>query len=1159
MEILDTFVKSNKHFITNHHLESYNDFVNTFIPRTIKSLNPFTVLKPAVGHEIRIYIGGVDGSAYNFSRPTITNAGKAKLLLPNEARLKNITYQSHLFVDISIEFMKNSRLQKRIIKKNLLICKIPIMLKSTLCNLHHDHEHDTSFLDGECPFDLGGYFIIDGKEKVVIAQENVTTNRLYVNSSCNSKYSFQASIRCKELQSVFPKTHSFYVYAKGSLQNDRANSITMKIPQIGIDYEIPIVMLFRALGVESDLDILNLVASPDDQHIWDFFRPSLLDCNIIHTQAQALQFLSAHVQFTSRDNVMLVLMQNVLPQIENFKDRPKMLGLLVNELINTCLGLKSRANRDHYNNKLIDVTGVLFADVFKDFYNSFRVSTRINVDRAYNLLTGMRENVDIPTDFVLDGHFSSDKLMNGLVKSMKGNWGLAEKKFKGQDATDGVVQDLSRISYMSFLSHLRRVRLPMDTTIKIKAPHQLNGTHWGYMCPCETPDGPAVGIVKNLAFMCQITFSVSSVFLNDILSIPYFNVSPFQYTNPKELYTSTHIRINRINYGTMRGSNRRSLAGHLVKFVKLLRRCAFINIYTSIYWDIMGDTIDIFTEGGRCTRPLLIASKNIDYSRSWNELLGLSNHEDSKYNSASTYTIPAPFDYNTAITHLVDMSEKTCIEFIDANETENCLIQSSNSTVTNRHHSVVVTHHEIHPSTILSLYMSTIPFANHNFGPRNIFAGAHGKQAIGMYATNFPIRIDTVSYILHNAQKPLVSTKFAKYINADKLSNGENLIVAIATYTGFNQEDSVILNKASVDRGMLQITAFKSVVDVEETTGKERIVFGSGNGDGLPTINDHLIEGDVILGRIESNIDGSVSKPIRADNALSGTVDKIVVFAKNGEKSVKIRLRKVLQPEVGDKFASRHSQKGVVGLIIPTESLPFSARGLIPDVIINPHTFPSRATIAHLLECICAKAVAVSGSDDLDGSVFDDHSSQNERIKQILDRNKLEYYGNELLYNGLTGEQIECPIFVTPLFCYRLKHLVSDKINSRQRGRADELTKQPARGRKDYGAQKLGKMEMQSIVAHGAACFIKESIIERSDGVVSGKPNSVFINHTNGETITECYPKLQKISKQTLPYTFKLFKQELQCMNIDMKYSFETMNVGSVDDDCVSDESNEET
>jgi len=596
---------------------------------------------------------------------------------------------------------------------------------------------------------------------------------------------------------------------------------------------------------------------------------------------------------------------------------------------------------------------------------------------------------------------------------------------------------------------------------------------------------------------------------------------------------------------------------------------------------------------------------------------------------------------------VMDMLESNAapIEFIDVEETNRSMIamfpvdleRTIEEGNTSRY-----THCEIHPSLMFSVYTATIPLANHNHAPRNIFSGAQGKQAIGLYATNFNNRIDTMSYILHYPQQRLVQTRYSNLLKTSNLPNGENLIVAIATFQGYNQEDSIIFNKDSVDRGMFNITSYKSYTSAEgmnkETGGQ--ILFRNPDAlkkqgkeieitkyadytkideNGFPIVNSYIKEGDVIMGKVKieeesqtnkstgaraatlSKIDQLLKNQIDetseytsaveiADKTVGGKVDKVYVKQNymTGLREVKVRLRKFKTPELGDKAASTHGQKGVCGLLIPSSDMPFTKDGIVPDIIINPHAIPSRMTVGHLLECVLAK-VAVNDGMFVDATAFDstnmdyfyerlednglerygneilyDGMSVGHLLESVLAKvavndgvfvdatafdstnmdyfygrledNGLERYGNEILYDGMSGRQMSTDIFIGPTHYHRLKHMVSDKINHRGTGKKTGLTMQPTKGRSNQGGQRTGEMEVNAIISHGMAGFMKESFMERSDKA------QFFVGHERGDILglnpnEGKYFGEKEFSAVNMPFSLKLLTQELNgmCVNPGLK------------------------
>ena len=1177
---IESYFINNKYYFTKHHLDSFNDFVKRKIPHIISSFNPLILQKPNV--LVNIYVGGVDGDEIFFEKPFFNN----DTLYPNMARLHNLSYLSKIFVNIHVEYniVLNDKIIDTITHKfdKQFIGSIPIMLHSNLCILENQSKKDMIQL-GECPYDQGGYFIIDGKEKVLISQERIAPNQLFVTEASDPDFKLEGKIVSTSKNDVFPKTvHLFtinkYLDKKSKdseninknlkMKRQRQNyilddSIVVRIMNIKMD--IPICVLFRALGVESDKDILthifNDINDGRNKDAIQFMRNSIVSGSDIYTQSEALNYISNFTEYKSINYVKRILVNDLFSNIEYFqKDTNKTfklkalyLGYIVNKLINTSLGYIQPNDRDNYMYKRVDVTGVLLSNIFKDFYASLRRDVLNKCDQFYNkYFNGVDTNIKNVVNMInknnINHVFSYEHIVDGMMKSFKGNWGLLNDETK-----QGYVQDLSRLSYIGYVSHVRRVNTPIDRDIKLVGPHRLGTSQWGYMCPIESPDGGNIGLLKHMAVTCNITPEHDDddilQFLKDIDSTfidPNFS---FNFT---EIYKFTKIFLNN-NWVALH----KSPLDLYNKFIHL-RRTGNIYIYASISWNVFENEIKIFTDAGRCIRPLYISNnifnnEQIDFTKlQWNNETIRGLHS-SKYKNVS-----------------VNNFSEGLVEFIDVHESNTQFIAMNKSDATNQH-----SHVEIHPSLALSLYTNTIPFANHNQAPRNIFSGQQGKQAIGVYATNFNSRIDTASYLLHYPQKSLVDTKLSKYVYKDKLPNGENLIVAVATYTGYNQEDSIIINENSIKRGMFNVSSFKSYVDKEEfnENSNEEVLFQNPehmykNGkkiimkkafwdnidkNGHPKINTFMEEGDVFLGKVYKKknkledatgnmfnteaVDVEYSdKSVVASKTLYGTIDTVYSYKKNDFDNIKIKIRKFRTPVLGDKLASMHGQKGVVGMIIPQENMPFNKDGLVPDIIVNPHAFPSRMTISHMIECVLSKLCCVSGAY-IDGTIFEKHDF--ESYYDILEKYGYQRNANELLYNGLTGEQMSTEIFIGPTYYYRLKHMVQDKINYRDSGPLTSMTRQPTQGRANGGGLRIGEMETNAILAHGISAFIKESLSDRSDQydmfvdnqnsdiAISNKTKKIY-KAANSDNNTNDFSRIQ------VPYSVKLLSQEINAMGLNM-------------------------
>jgi len=1197
MDLLSHYFETNRYFVSKHNLDSFNDFIDVMIPKVIASMNPIIVKKNEKGtNRLKHKFEAVIGPEVFFDRPRING----RIAFPNEERLNDASYMVNMLCNITFNYYDKDekKVGSHTISK-VKIGAIPIMLHSKLCILRGQPEQVLREM-GECPYDQGGYFIIDGKEKVVIAQERNITNNLFVEKVDDDEaLAYKAFIRCTaEKTSVFPKTIIFQVFNEMYMNGERKDAITVTIPHINTP--IPLFVLFRALGIESDKSIFRAIIpeerldgnmSEESELMIDFLRSSTVDGNTIFTQFEALEYLKFFTSYGTREHVLYILYHNLFPNIEIDDGQQSAgvlikkavyLGFLVNHLVKVCLGIKAQTERDNYMFKRVGISGFLIGDIFKDFYNAFRVKLRNKMDRLYEEGRWVeKDNLDpsLINNENIKKVVYPDIIQSGLLRSLKGQWGLERSK-------GGIVQDLSRVSYLSFISHLRRVTSPMDPSIKIRSPHTLNTSQYGFMCPVESPDGASIGLIKNFAMLCHITFHIPSDSI--IKALQVFDVKTLDdMAEGMSIGDTTSITLNNTWFGTIETSQ----APMMVEYIKLMRRNALINIFTSISWNVTAARINILTESGRCCRPLLVVDEdgtlaiknkhlNLSPSRSWYFHMKGDVLTDSEYDPYSTKSID-PFvilsekghlkKKDPSIRSVIRALKKTAapIEFIDVEECNTCMIAMypSDLDVPTENRLAQYTHCEIHPSTMFSVVTASIPLANHNHAPRNIFACAQTKQAIGVYATNAHNRIDTMVYSMHYPQQRLVKTKYTHLLHLDEMPNGENLIVAICSYSGYNQEDSVILNKDAVDRGMFNITYYKSHISDETVDDKNplatpRIVFAnpthlikSGvnvtslkeacyekiDEKGLPKLNEYIAVGDVLVGKVkvmENKKDdadtgledeGIIFETCQstcdiADKTMAGHIDKVYVYDKpsTSQRTIKIRMRKMRLPELGDKVASSHSQKGVVGLILPANMMPFTSSGIIPDIIINPHAFPSRMTIAHLLECVLSKVCVLEGSF-IDATPFD--TTNMESIYDRLESNGFERAGNEILYSGLSGTQMASDVFIGPTYYHRLKHMVADKINARTRGKKMSVTMQPTKGRSNEGGLRIGEMEANCLVSHGMAAFAKESFMERSD------QHAFKIDGSTGDFIG-IEDGIMDVSNVKLPFSFKLMCQELNTMCI---------------------------
>ena len=793
---------------------------------------------------------------------------------------------------------------------------------------------------------------------------------------------------------------------------------------------------------------------------------------------------------------------------------------MINKILKRYMNLVSSSNRDSYENKRIETPGILMGNLIYQSLNKITKDIKIYITKEVSLgLWNITNDYnEIINDLNINKMIKSGYIENILKSALAtGNWGM-----KNNINKQGVSQVLNRLTFMSTLSHLRRLSTPVDSTGKLIAPRKLQNSQWGYICPTETPEGQSVGVVKNLAMTCEITneipvdiilFYINKYIIN-LNDIDIFNENKNDYVK---------IFINGIWMGYTIEPN------DLYKDFKKYRYQNLIHHYCSIYWDYIDNSIFIFSDRGRCIRPLIINKDKYDINldilknKSWNDLL-LNN------------------DYNTKY-----------IEYIDIHETNNILISNKLSNVTEK-----TTHIEIDPALILGSLASCIPFLNHNQAPRNTYQSAMGKQAVGIPLSNYNNRYDTFSHILHYPQIPLVNTKMMKYFNFNKLPNGINAIIAIATYSGYNQEDSVIINQSAIDRGLFSSTFYRTYKEEEkknQLTGEEdkfcspdidKLLFPKPcnydklESNGLIKENTYITSNDIIVGKIIPIKKSKDKDYLYKDSSTTlrpnenGFIDKNYIDRNNeGYRFCNVRTRKIKIPQIGDKFSSRHGQKGTVGMTYLQEDMPRTKDGIVPDIIINPHAIPSRMTIAQLLECILGKACTELGYSG-DGTGFN-NTNVDDIIKK-LENCGFEGSGNEILYNGFTGDQIKTSIFMGPTYYQRLKHMSADKIHSRAAGPIVSMTRQPSEGRIAHGGLRFGEMERDCMIAHGTSNFLKERLMDVSDKF------SIFICNeckmispgNNKNNIYECKKcnNYSDFTKIYIPYACKLLFQELMTMSI---------------------------
>ncbi len=1092
--------------------------------------------------------------------------------------------------------MVEPNIQRRIIPiKNVYLGKFPIMVQSDFCILK-GLSPEVRHTMGECRRDLGGYFIIQGKEKTIVCQEKFADNMMYIrkyddNGANSPEYLFSCEMRSVSENVSKPiRTLSVKIVAPTASYTNK--NIVVNIPNVR--KPVPLFIVFRALGVVTDKAIVEmcLLDLEKYEHMTDIFVPSVHDAGAIMTQRQAVEYIALLTKGKRVEHTLEILADYFLPHIgeTNFIEKAYFLGHMVFRLLSAYTGLEQPTDRDNFKYKRIELVGSLLRDLFREYYSDQQKFIQVEYDKR---LTLNRSLYASDLHFLVQTYqselFKERVLEAGFAKAFKGNWGA-----RPNTKRIGVVQDLNRLSFNSYLSHLRKTNLPMDSGAKLVGPRVLHGSQWGYIDPIDTPDGGNIGLHKSLAVSTHVTRDTKGMrdqlisWLREKMSLKFV-----EECTPRLLSTLTKVFVN----GFWAGSLVEPL--ECVRKFRLYRRNSLIPIHTSITFEIKTNTIYIYSDGGRLIRPIFykddltkkLSCENPDIVKTlkageytWHDLTTGFNakRKGSMTNDAKVFELFELYEGIQSETNPAKLdrflSKKAIIDYIDSSESEDALISMNQEEYPKKNY----THMEIHESLIFGSMCNLINFPENNPPTRNSFSCGQSKQACSMYHTNHRVRMDKTAVVLNNGQIPLVKSRYMEYINGEEMPYGENAIVAIMCYSGYNMEDSILINEGSLKRGLFNTTYYTTYetheeinksgdetsetkfANIEQTPG----IVGTKPGYDYSKLDDYglIREGtevddkSVLIG-VATTQAGKISDASKTPKkGQLGIVDKtFITEGEEGERIAKVRIREIRIPNQGDKLASRAGQKGTVGIVVPECDMPFTSNGLRPDMVINPHAIPSRMTIGQLIECVMGKACAMMGGFG-DCTAFVNKGSKVGVFGEALVNVGFHSSGNDILYNGMTGEQLESEIFIGPTYYMRLKHMVKDKINYRALGPRTALTKQPVSGRANDGGLRIGEMERDSVASHGIVNFLTESMMERGDKYKVAVCNTTgllaiynpaknlflspmadgpikFVGSLDGKDMN-----IENVSKYgrsfsvvSVPYSFKLLIQELQAINVQMR------------------------
>jgi DNA-directed RNA polymerase II subunit RPB2 len=1196
--LIDRYFRTVPYPYTRHHIDSFDQFLQQDLISIVKSQNPILILKDLINAEtstykykVEIFVGGIDGTAIEIGTPTVSlqNTDEVRVLFPNEARLRNLTYASQVYADIIVKITYTTSSgavvdispPEETFQKWPLF-KIPIMLQSRYCILNNKPRE---FLReaGECPYDNGGYFIIDGAEKVLITRQEQAFNTLYVTPQTDPKVSVYASISCLSAETRQVKRIAFALMRHVEKENFTAHA-TIQVSLPFVRKTIPLFVLFRALGFQSDEEILKMIfpdfESPEAKLLLPKLQPSIIEGFPFLNSYTAVQYIKTLTKGFSVAHVLDIIKNQMFIHMPNDASAQALfLGDCVRKILRVSEGYDNKTDRDDTRNQRCLTSGFLVQELFNNSYKLWVKASALAIDKEYNYNKQVLYKDENFKNIFQAGNdskiFLSGLLTDMIMKGYKGKWGTG----LGEEKT-GVLQAMSRLSYVDFMSHCRRVILDFDTGMKLTGPRKLHPSQYGYFCTSETPTGASIGITKNLSIMTAISTASQTPAFFEWLRSTGRVYKPEDVTEQQRiLFVPVYVN------GGMFGFTAKPYL--LTEVLKSLKRSGCLPYSTSISFSIRDRIVYVYMDAGRPLRPLIwldkgkIPVEKLKTYPTWRDLV-MGNLEVRRYANLESTEFVDPLSGKT--NKLEDYPEALApntgaIEYVDPYEQNETYIANNPAYIKPE-----TTHMEVHPSTIMSMMTTLIPFAPHNQSPRNQLSCSQSKQGLSIYATNWRNRFDNTAHVLCYGEMPLTRTIYNNYLGEGKMAYGMNIVLAIACWSGYNQEDGIVMNYDAIRRGMFRSMAFRSYEAREEDDEKANIKVRFGNpaliGNwkdlkpgldysklderGIIKEGEYVDENTVIVGAyMMSTIGSTINDASKTPQVWTrGRVEKVVVMVNNlGLRLVKIRVVQDRMPELGDKFSNRHGQKGTIGAMLRGYDMPRTESGLIPDMIMNPHAIPSRMTIAQNLEQLMGKTAALSGAIG-DGTSFMNDGSPQEAIGGILEELGFEKYGNEVLYNGATGEQIPAAIFIGPVYGMRLKHMVEDKWNARGKGRKEVRTHQPTGGRGAQGGLKIGEMDRDAIIAHGGMAFVKESFMERSDGakfpmcvacgtipiynprlgiaicsLCDGPVKYIGDTVNNLEILPPLGRPKSKIVEVEMPYSTKLLSQEQETyLNLTMRY-----------------------
>ena len=1075
-------VKDSKHLVVKKYLEhhslvesnitSFNNFMEKRMQEIVDEIQGSTE-----SEEFEIKLGKI-----KVGNPKIIEAdGSSSLIMPSEARLRNLTYSAPITLEITVK--KDGQVDSELVE----IGRIPIMVRSEKCNTYGMNKEQLieNYVD---PLDPGGYFIIKGNERVMVMAEDLAENQAFVETDSKG----QLTLKLFSLKGTYRIPTTITESKKGLFELS-----------FGKFRDIPAIVMLKALGLTKEADIAKHIGKETDSVIVNLYEfvniADKEDAMMAIAEKTNLQGTKKEILERINQRIDSYLFPHIGQKKEDRIKKAITLCRLTKQFLLSKENPKLRTDKDHYANKRVRLSGDLLATLF-------RVNLGILIrDIQYSLQKSSKRKKFFSIKIIAKSTLFSHRVESAIAT---GSW-TGERS--------GITQNMDKTNYLATISQLQRVSSMLSSDQENFMARMLHPTHFGRFCPIETPEGTEIGLRKNLAILSKVSTRIDlneSKFIKDLESIGL--IKEFQEGK------TTDVFFNGIYIGSVENPQ------DFVNQIREKRRNNEFPEQLNVRNNENFQTVLISTEPGRVLRPLIVTENGSPRLKN-EDLIRLEQGEIGWQN----------------------LIEKGIIEYLDASEEENALVAIYEEDLTPEH-----THLEIDPLDLLGVVTSLVPYGNHDQSSRLNRGSKTQKQALGIYAANYLCRLDTDVSVLQYPQKPIV--KSFVYDTLQTYPAGQNLVVAIMTHDGYNMEDALIFNRGSLERGVGRSFYYRpySAVEMNYAGGlKDEIGIPEKDASGYKTETSYrLLEEDGVV-YPEANVDesdvliGKMSPPkflseareisVRTKKESSvtmrqeekGIIESVFITEDNeGNKIVQVKTRDQRIPEIGDKFATSHGQKGVIGMIIPEEDIPFTSNGIRPDVLFNPHGLPSRMTVGYLLELLAGKVGCLRGKV-VDGTAFSGTGKQ--ELETQLKEMGFRYDGKETMYSGITGQRFPVKIFVGNLYYLKLKYMVGNKLHGRASGKVALLTRQPIEGRSKGGALRLGEMEQQVLVAHGASLLLKERY--SSDRVIlpiCNKCGSIGIEDNIKKRVFCPVCNSENIENVEISYAFKLLLEELQGLHI---------------------------